>query len=123
MLALGDLRSVVKKNRVLKISNKQAKKAAQTSSFTGSISDAISSFNAELDLRGMRGEHAIHEVEKYMDKSIMLGFPVVKLIHGKGDGILRKMIREYLKKYSQVNRLEDEHADRGGDGITYVYFN
>jgi DNA mismatch repair protein MutS2 len=123
VLALGDLRSVVKKNRVLKISNKQAKKAAQTNSFTGSISDAISSFNAELDLRGMRGEHAIHEVEKYMDKSIMLGFPVVKLIHGKGDGILRKMIREYLKKYSQVNRLEDEHADRGGDGITYVYFN
>lgn len=123
VLALGDLRSVVKKNRVLKISNKQAKKAAQTNSFTGSISEAISSFNAELDLRGMRGEHAIHEVEKYMDKSIMLGFPVIKLIHGKGDGILRKMIREYLKKYSQVNRLEDEHADRGGDGITYVYFN
>ncbi len=123
VLALGDLRSVVKKNRVLKISNKQAKKVAHTNSFTGSISEAISSFNAELDLRGMRGEHAIHEVEKYMDKSIMLGFPVVKLIHGKGDGILRKMIREYLKKYSQVNRLEDEHADRGGDGITYVYFN
>lgn len=123
VLALGDLRSVVKKNRVVKISNKQAKKVAQSNSFTGSISEAISSFNAELDLRGMRGENAIHEVEKYMDKSIMLGFPVVKLIHGKGDGILRKMIREYLKKYSQVNRLEDEHADRGGDGITYVYFN
>jgi DNA mismatch repair protein MutS2 len=123
VLALGELRSVLKKNRVIKISNKQAKKAAQSNSYTGSISEAISSFNAELDLRGMRGENAIHEVEKYLDKSIMLGFPVVKLIHGKGDGILRKMIREYLKKYSQVNRVEDEHADRGGDGITYVYFN
>ena len=113
VVALGDLRSVLKKNRVHKISNKQAKKAAQSNSYTGSISEAISSFNAELDLRGMRGENAIHEVEKYLDKSIMLGFPVVKLIHGKGDGILRKMIREYLKKYSQVNRVEDEHADQG----------
>jgi len=123
VLALGDLRSVVKKERVQKISNKQAKKVVQSNSFSGRISDAIGSFNAELDLRGMRGENAIQEVEKYMDKSIMLGFPFIKLIHGKGDGILRKLIREYLKKYSQVNRVEDEHADRGGDGITYVYFN
>jgi DNA mismatch repair protein MutS2 len=123
VVALGDLRSVLKKNRVFKISNKQAKKAAINNSYTGSVSEAISNFNAELDLRGMRGEDALHEVEKYLDKSIMLGFPFVKLIHGKGDGILRKLIREYLKKYSQVNRVEDEHADRGGDGITYVYFN
>lgn len=123
VLALGDLRSSVKKNRVQKVSNKQAKKVVQSNSFSGRISDAIGSFTAELDLRGMRGENAIAEVEKYMDKSIMLGFPFVKLIHGKGDGILRKLIREYLRKYSQVNRVEDEHADRGGDGITYVYFN
>lgn len=123
VLAMGDLRSVVKKERVDKISNKQAKKVVQSNSFSGRISDAITNFNAELDLRGMRGENAIYEVEKYLDKAIMLGFPYVKIIHGKGDGILRKLIREYLKKYSQVNRVEDEHADRGGDGITYVYFN
>ncbi|MFP5080904.1 endonuclease MutS2 [Pedobacter sp. JCM 36344] len=123
VIALGDLRSVLKKNRVYKISNKQAKKVVQNNSYSGSISEAISSFNAELDLRGMRGDDALHEVERYLDKSIMLGFPFIKLIHGKGDGILRKLIREYLKKYRQVNRVEDEHADRGGDGITYVYFN
>ncbi len=122
VVALGDLRSVLKKNRVYKISNKQAKKVVQNNSYTGSLSEAISSFNAELDIRGFRGENAIHELEKYLDKSIMLGFPFIKIIHGKGDGILRKLIREYLKKYSRVNRIEDEHADRGGDGITYVYF-
>ncbi|RZM26381.1 MAG: endonuclease MutS2 [Pedobacter sp.] len=123
VLAIGDLRSVVKKERLQKISNKQAKKVVQSQSFSGSISEAITSFNAELDLRGMRGDNAIYEVEKYLDKAIMLSFPFVKIIHGKGDGILRKLIREYVKKYKQVNRVEDEHADRGGDGITYVYFN
>ncbi|MDB5021236.1 MAG: endonuclease MutS2, partial [Pedobacter sp.] len=123
VLAIGDLRSVVKKERVQKISNKQAKKVVQSNSFSSSISNAISDFTAELDLRGMRGENAIYEVERYLDKAIMLGFPFVTISHGKGDGILRKLIREYLKKYSQVNRVEDEHADRGGDGITYVYFN
>ncbi|TDO22581.1 endonuclease MutS2 [Pedobacter duraquae] len=123
VLAIGDLRSVVKKERLQKISNKQAKKVVQSQSFSGSISDAITNFTAELDLRGMRGDNAVYEVEKYLDKAIMLSFPFVKIIHGKGDGILRKLIREYVKKYKQVNRVEDEHADRGGDGITYVYFN
>lgn len=123
VLALGDLRSVVKRNRVQKISNKQAKKTIQSNSFSGRMAEAISTFRPELDLRGMRGENAIQEVENYLDKAIMLGFPSIKLIHGKGDGILRKLIREYLKKYKEVTRMEDEHADRGGDGITYVYFN
>lgn len=121
VLALGELRSVVKRNKVQKISNRQAKKAVQSNSFAGKMNEAITNFKPELDLRGMRGENALQEVENYLDKAIMLGFPSIKLIHGKGDGILRKLIRDYLKKYSEVTRMEDEHADRGGDGITYVY--
>lgn len=121
VVAFGDLRSVVKMNRVQKISNKQVKKLVQRSSYTNSLSDAVSSFRAELDLRGMRGEVALQELENYFDKAIMLGFPSVKIIHGKGDGILRKLIRNHLKSYKQVDRMEDEHLDRGGDGITYVY--
>ncbi len=121
VLALGDLRSVVKRNRVQKISNRQAKRVVQSNSFSGRMNEAITNFRPELDLRGMRGENALQEVENYLDKAIMLGFPSVKLVHGKGDGILRKLIREYLKKYKEVTKVEDEHADRGGDGITYVY--
>lgn len=122
VVAFGDLRSVVKRNRVQKISHKQVKKLVQRTSFTNSLSDAVTNFKAELDLRGMRGEVALQEVENYLDKAIMLGFPSIKIIHGKGDGILRKLIRTYLKQYKEVDRMEDEHADRGGDGITYVYF-
>lgn len=121
VVAFGDLRSVVKRNRVQKISNKQVKKLVQRSSYTNSLTDAVSNFRAELDLRGMRGEVALQELENYMDKAIMLGFPSIKIIHGKGDGILRKLIRTHLKGYKQVDRMEDEHLDRGGDGITYVY--
>jgi len=122
VVAFGDLRSVVKRNRVQKISNRQVKKLVQRTSFTNSLSDAVSNFRAELDLRGMRGEAALQELENYMDKAVMLGFPSIKIIHGKGDGILRKLIRTHLKQYyKQVDRMEDEHLDRGGDGITYVY--
>ncbi len=121
VVAFGDLRSVVKKNRVQKISNKQIKKIVQRNSFTNSINEAITNFRPELDLRGMRGEVALQELESYFDKAIMMGFPSIKIIHGKGDGILRKLIRTHLKGYNEVERMEDEHADRGGDGITYAY--
>ncbi|WP_207426353.1 endonuclease MutS2 [Pedobacter sp. SYSU D00535] len=120
ILAMGDLRSVVKRKRVQKISNKQVPKEIRRS-YSSQITDSIASFSPEIDVRGKRGEEALYEIERYLDKAIMMGFPNLKIIHGKGDGILRKLIRDYLKKYSQVSRMEDEHPDRGGDGITYVH--
>jgi len=120
ILAMGDLRSVVKLNRVEKVSNRSVPKEIRKSHGTD-LTESFSTFNTELDLRGRRGDEALYEIEKYLDRAVMLGLSSLKIIHGKGDGILRKLIREYLRKYSQVNRIEDEHADRGGDGITYVY--
>jgi DNA mismatch repair protein MutS2 len=123
VLAIGDLRSVVKLKRLQKVSNKTIPKEIRRSSYSSSMTEDISQFSPELDLRGKRGEEALYEVERYLDKALMMGLSSLKIIHGKGDGILRKMIREYLRKFPHVNRLEDEHADRGGDGITYVYLN
>lgn len=120
ILALGDLRSVVKISRVEKVSNKSVPKEIRKSHGTD-LTESFSTFNTELDLRGMRGDEALYEIEKYLDRAVMLGLSGLKIIHGKGDGILRKLIREYLRKYSQVSHIEDEHADRGGDGITFVH--
>ncbi len=119
IIAIGDLRTVAKKNRVQKVSKKEVPKEVRRS--YNSNTDSLANFSPEIDVRGKRGEEALYEIEKYLDKAIMMGFGNLKIIHGKGDGILRKLIREYLRKYSEVDRMEDEHADRGGDGITYVY--
>lgn len=122
ILAFGDLRSVVKINRVQKIAAKEVPKDVKRFAKTGHTESAAN-FSGEIDIRGYRGDDALYQIEQYFDKAIMFGLNNFKIIHGKGDGILRKLIRNYLKKYPQVNRLEDEHADRGGDGITYVYLN
>ncbi len=120
IVAFGELRSVVKKKRVEKVSNKSVPKAVKTFG-TSTFNDSAASFSPEIDLRGKRGEEALAELERYFDRAVMFGFSNFKIIHGKGDGILRKLIRNYLKGYPQVNKMEDEHVDRGGDGITYVY--
>jgi DNA mismatch repair protein MutS2 len=119
VIAIGDLRTVAKKNRVVRV-NRSAVPKELRKSFSGSTGD-MASFSPEIDVRGMRTEDALAAIERLFDRALMMGFGNLKILHGKGDGILRKMIRQYLKKYEQVDRMEDEHADRGGDGITYVY--
>jgi DNA mismatch repair protein MutS2 len=119
VIAIGDLRTVAKRKRVIKVSKSIVPKEIRKS-FNTQTSD-MSGFSPEIDVRGMRTEDALSNIERLFDRAIMMGFGNLKIIHGKGDGILRKMIRQYLKKYEQVDRMEDEHLDRGGDGITYVY--
>lgn len=119
IIAIGDLRTVAKRKKVQKVSRLAVPKEIRRS-FSSQTSD-LAGFNPEIDVRGMRTEDAIGAIERLFDRALMMGYGSLKILHGKGDGILRKMIRQYLKKYDQVDRLEDEHADRGGDGITYVY--
>jgi len=120
ILSMGDLRSVVKISRLEKASRKDDKKR-RASGYTQTMTENALSFSPELDVRGMRGEEAVFEVEKYLDRALMIGISQFKIIHGKGDGILRKLIRESLKTYKVVKAMENEHPDRGGEGITYVH--
>jgi DNA mismatch repair protein MutS2 len=119
IIALGSLRTVVKSNRVSKLKSKEKSKAVKRRSVLSS--ESIADFHPEVDVRGMRTEDALSKIELVLDRAVMIGYPSLKIIHGKGDGILRKFIRDYLRKYNHVSRFEDEHADRGGDGITYAY--
>lgn len=119
IIAIGDLRTVAKRKKVEKISKKEVPKEVRRS-YNSHLTDPAG-FSPEIDVRGKRGEETLYEIEKYLDRATMMGVNSLKIIHGKGDGILRKLIRDYLKKYAEVSSIEDEHADRGGDGITYVY--
>ncbi|GAA4307402.1 endonuclease MutS2 [Mucilaginibacter gynuensis] len=119
VIAIGDLRTVAKKKRVQKVSRSSVPKDIRKS-LTSNTND-YANFSPEMDVRGMRTDEALQSIEKVLDRALMMSVNSIKIIHGKGDGILRKMIRDYLKKYDQVGRMEDEHPDRGGNGITYVY--
>lgn len=119
ILALGDLRTVVKKDKLIKLKSKKKNKV-QKSQRRGMRSLATD-FSSEMDVRGMRTEEALTLIEANLDQAVMLGYPSVKILHGTGNGILRKFIRQYLAEYPHVSHYENEHADRGGEGITYAY--
>ncbi len=79
-----------------------------------------SAFKPELDIRGMRGEEAINTLLYYIDDAIMIGIPNVRILHGKGDGILRHLVRQYLATIPNIKNYRDESVQFGGAGITVV---
>ncbi len=84
--------------------------------------EKMSRFNGELDIRGVRAEEALPLVDEYIDQALLLGTDQVRILHGKGHGILRDLIRNHLKGHSSVQKTTDEHIDFGGSGITVVTF-
>lgn len=84
------------------------------------INTRMANFSLTLDVRGMRGEEAASELSKYIDEALLLSTREVKIIHGKGDGILRKIVRDGLRAISEVVYFEEEHVERGGSGATIV---
>jgi DNA mismatch repair protein MutS2 len=73
-----------------------------------------------LDLRGKRADEALVELDKYIDQALLLGMHSFSILHGKGQGILRKIIRDQLSDYRELLRFEDAPSDSGGEGITEV---
>lgn len=79
-------------------------------------------FRQELDIRGMRGDEAMNAVQYFIDDAIMAGVAQVRILHGKGNGILRQLIRQYLGTVPNVLRYRDEDIRFGGTGITIAEF-
>lgn len=77
-------------------------------------------FRQDLDIRGMRGDEALRVVQNYIDDAILMGVHKVRILHGKGNGILRQLVRQYLSSESNVSHFADEHVQFGGAGITVV---
>jgi DNA mismatch repair protein MutS2 len=122
-IMLGALSSNVKLSRLEKVSHKEFKTAEKkaTKSMKGvDLNEKMTEFSFNLDIRGKRGEEALIEVDNLVDDAILLGYPQLRIVHGKGDGILRNLIRNHIKQYKQVGKMTDEHPDRGGAGVTLV---
>ncbi|MBO1308458.1 endonuclease MutS2 [Enterococcus sp. 669A] len=89
---------------------------------TGVQRGAGSQVKAELDLRGKRYEEALAEVDQYIDAALLANYAQVRIVHGKGTGVLRKGITDYLKGHRNVKSYEFAAPNEGGNGVTVVTF-
>jgi DNA mismatch repair protein MutS2 len=126
LVAFGSMITTLKDTRLEKISNNEYKRQVQNtrqspvSSYN--VSERKLNFKSTIDVRGMRTEEAIEKVQDLIDEAVMVNVNEVKILHGKGNGILRQMIREYLAALGFLKSFRDEHIEMGGSGITVVEF-
>jgi len=78
------------------------------------------SFAMEKDVRGMRAEEAIKEIETWIDDAVVIGVTNLRLIHGKGNGILKQLVRDYFGSRSYIKRITYEDVRMGGEGVSLI---
>ncbi len=128
VVAFGNVKTTVKAER-LQLAKDNAKRAdvtVRTTFLSSQTQDSMYekklNFKQDIDVRGMRGDEALKAVTLFIDDAILVGVSRVRILHGTGSGILRLLIRRYLKSVPAVSNFADEHIQLGGAGITVVDF-
>ncbi len=126
LVSIGDIMTTVAHDQVLIISEGHYKKSTKKSvqKTTGSswqeMEERRMNFSANVDIRGARADEAIRMIQDLVDDSIMLENKYLRILHGKGNGVLRDVIRQYLASVDIVKSIKDEDIRFGGSGITLV---
>jgi DNA mismatch repair protein MutS2 len=120
----GNLRFYVPIDKIERITKSELKKSLRVTqpvreNDPGLVQRSIN-FKPEIDIRGMRGEEAIVQVRDLIDNALIVQHRHLRILHGKGNGILRQLIRQYLDTVDVVKSFRDEHVEFGGSGITIV---
>lgn len=129
IVLFGQIRTTVDIKRLesAKPPKKEEKLAVQVATYVSretqdQIRQKHLNFKPDIDIRGMRGEEALETITHYIDDAILVGSANVRILHGTGNGILRQLIRQYLRTVPQVRSAHDEDVRFGGAGITIVEF-
>ncbi len=121
---IGSLKSTVKLNRLNKVAQRALKRvqnAAERPKMQGyDMSEKFANFSTRLDVRGQRAEEVLPRLMGFVDEASVFGADELRIVHGKGNGVLREVVRNYLRTHERVASAYDEHVERGGAGVTIV---
>lgn len=124
-VSVGNILSKVSWESVERISNREfssvlKSQPKQMSNHSAGLSERKLNFKPSIDIRGERLGEALETVSRFIDDALMVGVGEVKILHGKGNGILKEEIRKFLKTVPGVESCKDEDIRYGGSGITIV---
>jgi DNA mismatch repair protein MutS2 len=121
IISAGGLRVKTKYKKLIKVedaSDRQPKNQQVKVNFEGG--NRFKMVKPQLSIRGMRGDAAMKKVQRYIDDAVAAGRSDVQIIHGKGEGILKKLVHEYLDKRKEVEGYQMAPISQGGAGCTIV---
>ena len=118
-LAFGEITTTTTIDKIEKVGKKTEKQVKKYIS-SKTYSDRQQNFTSDKDIRGMRTYDALKEVDEWIDSALILGVGRLRLLHGKGNGILKNEIRKHLKPNPAVAKIYYERVDLGGEGISII---
>lgn len=125
VLNVNDVRLKTSAEKLIVITKPKSQSSSNRSGYKSIIHELnqkVANFSLSIDLRGKRADEAQSELFKYIDDAILLNMREIDILHGKGFGILREIIREYLHSIDEIDHFGDAPIDQGGAGITRVVF-
>ncbi|MGZ9583452.1 endonuclease MutS2 [Paenibacillus marinisediminis] len=118
VVQLGILKMKVSKDDLELVTPVQAQPVKKQQTATTVKRTRDENTRTELDLRGENLEEAIMEVDRFLDEAIMSNLGQVYIIHGKGTGVLRTGIQEFLRRHKHVKSFRLGNYGEGGAGVT-----
>jgi DNA mismatch repair protein MutS2 len=129
VVIIGNISSKMPLDKVERITSNEFKSAVKETArpvssikMDSSINERKLNFSTEIDVRGERLNDAVEKITRYVDDAIMLGVSTVRIIHGKGTGVLRDELQKLIRTMPGVASVRDEHIQFGGTGVTIVTF-
>jgi DNA mismatch repair protein MutS2 len=99
---------------------KQVNRGIAYQNMVNDMNARMANFRITIDVRGKRADETESLIQRYIDEAIMLHVSEVSILHGKGNGVLRSIIRSYLGGIPEVKQFSDASLETGGSGITLV---
>ncbi len=119
LLAIGPMKTVVRKDDVRRVTSARPPRARTSASEDSRVTAAARS-RSELDVRGKRFVEAEPLVERWIDEALLAGNSQLRLIHGKGTGMLGRGLQEYLRSHPSVSEVRYGNEEEGSAGVTIV---
>ena len=125
-LIIGSISSTMSPDKVERISSNEFREAVRKDFKPAyeqrdvAVTARRMNFKPEIDIRGERLTDALDIVTHFIDDAIMLSMGTVRIIHGKGTGVLREEIQKYLRSVPGIRAVRDEDIRQGGTGVTIV---
>ena len=119
VVAFGNIHTTVDLKK-LQVVSKSVEKELKKMSEGVNLNDKMKDFRPELNIIGTRGDEAMRRLDLFIDDAYLLGVKQVRIVHGKGYGILRTLVRDSLKRNPLVSSVQNENIEFGGDGACIV---
>lgn len=120
MIVMGDVRMQVKLRDLVHAN--EPLDVRSTASVNSDTVEQSAAFQPKLDIRGTRVEEAMKMVEEFMDNALVMSSTTLRIVHGKGNGVLRQVVRNKVREYHKQATITMSHPapEYGGDGVTVV---